>query len=189
MPGKPLRRRSASMKQLTKDEVEDLEQPGLTVSTEYSIDSTSPPITSSDSEKDMSFVPTTETSSESNEATDHKGVQDLSPSGQISPTAVVRPGGSTSLAKKRGSTHKVKSSRRASFQLSNTVNNLAKESGVDHLIGIVNQDKSGEKKKGMREQINDLKEEIEKKGRQQIQCGLYMCVLYLQKLNVAFFFN
>lgn len=55
----------------------------------------------------------------------------------------------------------MKSSRRASFQLSNTVNNLAKESGVDHLIGIVD---GGEKKKGMRDQINDLKEEIEKKG-------------------------
>jgi hypothetical protein len=86
-----------------------------------------------------------------------------SPTGQqLSPTPTINLSNNNSNApKKRGSTHKVKSSRRASFQLSNTVNNLAKESGVDHLIGIVD---GGEKKKGMRDQINDLKEEIEKKG-------------------------
>jgi hypothetical protein len=58
---------------------------------------------------------------------------------------------------------KIKSSRRASYQLFNTVNNLAKASGVDHLIGIVNDDGGG-KKRGMREQIIELKDEIERKG-------------------------
>jgi hypothetical protein len=57
---------------------------------------------------------------------------------------------------------KVKSSRRASFQLSNTINSQAKASGVDHLINVAND--TGITKKGMRDLINELKDEIEAKG-------------------------
>ena len=82
------------------------------------------------------------------------------------PTTTAAPstvdGGVTARRMSKGSTIKVKSSRRASFQLSNTVKNLARESGVGHLLGSVNE--SGEKKVGMRDQINQLKEEIEMKG-------------------------
>ena len=75
------------------------------------------------------------------------------------------------------STVKIKSSRRASFQLANTVNNLAKESGVDHLIGIVNE--SGEKKVGMKDQIKMLKDEIDRRGANNAGCKSFVLTLHL----------
>ena len=136
MSTKPKRRRSASMKQLA----EDMAQENAPTEQESS-----------------SKVPAENTLSVSTDSNDSSSQPQLSPVSTVSPVA-----SKTSGTEKRKSTIKVKSSRRASFQLSNTVNNLAKESGVDHLIGLVNE--SSEKKVGMREQIEQLKAEIESRG-------------------------
>lgn len=166
MSGKAKRRRSASLKQLTEEgaskptSVPVVTEESVTPSSSNAVESSTCPVdnVSDLSEKLSSDLPADLTSlatiSEDNDDTDvevggfHENTTD-------------------SVAARRRMSEKktnikVKSSRRASFQLSNTVNNLAKESGVEHLIGIVNQD--GDKKTGMRDQINDLKDEIERRG-------------------------
>lgn len=93
------------------------------------------------------------------------------------------------------SLHKVKSSRRASFQLSNTVNNLAKESGVEHLIGIVNEGGRGDNNR-MGDQIKDLKDEIERKGMAiSLQFApfqsvtLKVCMVVLREINIYIYMS
>jgi hypothetical protein len=120
-----------------------------------------------ESEQDSDVAITTEETSDTNQitSTEITSFENVIAKG-ADPKIATDTGGinESNSTLKRGSALKVKSSRRASFQLSNTVKNIAKQSGVDHLIGIVSDEDGGERKKGMREQINDLKDEIEKKG-------------------------